>query len=206
MISRGPRSGGPPIRCILRVDKLSPVRPAQGTPHRHQGSRGPGLKADFAVPPIPRSAPAEHRAREAPSDLRGSDAQLRRLQPGIHSLGRRPEVLRGEGLLLRAQEMRIVSRQPASGPGRGIRFAGHRWPTRLREWWWPRVLCGPLLRMRQPGPGTVPASHGPTGLLLGLLPQGSPGLIRQAARSAVALRFGACHPRGIARGAALARP
>src|SRR5262249_33561089 len=63
--------------------------------------------------------------------------------------------------------------------GGRIRRAGHRWAAGLRarrRSGGTRVLRGDLLVLRQPGPGSVQAAHGPAGLLLGLLPPGQAGL------------------------------
>ena len=177
-----PAMSGSSTRCILR-------RYSTGAP-RKQGLRlgtwvsaGP---ASFARPRSPsadeaasEAHPADHRVPEEHRDLRRSDPELCGLRRGIHPLCGRPGVLRRQGIFQRPEALHELSCQPASRPRRWVRRPRHRWPARLRARGRPprsRVLRGRVLLVRQPGAGPLQASHGPPGVLLGLLPDGSPGL------------------------------
>ena len=126
----------PAIRCILPV--TTPVRPETGTPHRHLGRAAPASLASTShVPSADAAAPrathlAEQRAPEEHRDLRRSNPDLCRLRGGVHPLGRRPGVLRAEGVRQRPEALHELPRQPASRSGRRLRRPRHRRAARLR--------------------------------------------------------------------------
>lgn len=105
-------------------------------------------------------------------DLRRSNPCLRRLRRGVHPLGRRPGVLRAEGVLQRPQALHQLSGQPSGCPRWRLGPSRYRWPAGLRARRRPslaRVLRGRLFVVWQPGPGPIQAPDGPPGVLLRLL-------------------------------------
>jgi hypothetical protein len=145
----------------------------------------PTLLATSRPPmPMPAAWPDRQQEERKTGDLRRSDADLCRLRSGVHSFGGRPGVLRTEGVLVGPQALRELSSQPPRQPRRRLRRPRHWGAARLRARRRPRrsgVLRGHLLIVRKSSASPVQATHGPTRVLLRLLPAGETRLNVEAA-------------------------
>src|SRR3989304_2489085 len=182
--SRGARAEAARRPCG-NLRGASPVRPGfQGPSAEHLGRAAPGPRPRATLPATPPSVrPPANRTRAPAAPRRShsgvvhrSKRHLRRLRRRVRSLGRRPGVLRAEGIHVRPEAMPELPRFAAGTArvvGLRLRRPRHRRPARLRARRRPagaRVLRRHLLEVRQRRPGALPAAPGPARLLLRPLP------------------------------------
>ena len=190
----GCRRGLPTILCNARLKsprcRLAatepPVRPVQGPENgtwsrRPRSCRRSPSPTEAVVPPRP-THPRPPRPGGAFKTY--VDRTLNCVDCGvefIHS-GRRPGVLRAEGVHVGSQALRRAAptgeRRATEAPTMSASMGGPRGYERTEDRASARVLRRDLHVVREPGAGAVQAAHGQAGLLLGLLPRDQARLSR----------------------------
>ena len=155
-------------------EPLYPADRYTGAPRDRDSTSAPGFarprltSPDHAHPvrrcgrPRQARTSADQRVSEEHRDLRRSNPELRRLRSRVHPFGRRPGVLRPEGVRQRPKALHQLPSQPPGITRRRRRRPRYRRTARLRARRRPtptRVLRCRLLVVRQPGAGALQAAY-----------------------------------------------